>query len=163
MSKHTPGPWISPNTKIGQCVGVYAPSRNGAMICSAGNDDNRRMLELLDPKECEANAILIAAAPDLLDACKKTLELFYTLPNQRYSGLIVTCAEEVEAAVQKAEGTGEANSGEVKKASKGISDSYALDQITVLLSTVEWSADMFTAIADILALTGRTVTDIEQS
>lgn len=67
MSKHTPGPWemsdggyILPNHKA-----IDAPSHGAlALVVWKMEDDER------SPK-CEANARLIAAAPDLLEALQK--------------------------------------------------------------------------------------------
>ena len=62
---HTPGPWES----------------IGARICTEGNDRERRVIARMEPfdlnkmAERDANARLIAAAPDLLDACKAILTL----------------------------------------------------------------------------------------
>ena len=69
MSKHTPGPWKA----------VYGTSRklwvrdSGGFLCFMTepfrypNQDGRYAIEIL---EMEANARLIAAAPDLLEALK---------------------------------------------------------------------------------------------
>jgi hypothetical protein len=93
MSKHTPGPW----RVFAAPTAIFAEGRKEVVHWSGFDSSDFQ-------KDIKANARLIAAAPELLEACKKTIELFCTLPNQRYSGLIVACAEIVEAAIQKAEG-----------------------------------------------------------
>jgi hypothetical protein len=64
MSKHTPGPWrIAPASDYADgSLNVDADTRG--YVCLAGFRD--------DP-EARANARLIAAAPDLLEACKRIL------------------------------------------------------------------------------------------
>jgi hypothetical protein len=73
--KHTPGPW-SVDTRYGPC-NVSAPA--GRSICSTGGySDN-----FSDPEkrtaENEANARLIAAAPDLLEAWQEYFAAVETL------------------------------------------------------------------------------------
>lgn len=55
MNKHTPGPWFNSETL------VFAAS----LDC----------IKLLDQAESEANARLIAAAPDLLEALKEAVDV----------------------------------------------------------------------------------------
>lgn len=68
MSKHTPGPWK-------KCIaGGVTEVRCDApvpVVSWAGFDDANRSLD-----EHRANARLIAAAPDLLEACKACLDMF---------------------------------------------------------------------------------------
>lgn len=64
MSKHTPGPWI-----VGGKYTVRTPFTSSDWICRTrderhGHDDN----------EDEANARLISAAPELLEALKELLD-----------------------------------------------------------------------------------------
>lgn len=64
---HTPGPWrgnLSPNTKHPTCVGMVV------------NADNERIIEVnadsrVTEDTVEANARLISAAPELLEALEK--------------------------------------------------------------------------------------------
>jgi len=58
MSKHTPGPW---HTGIDDSDKVFAADRDGIAVMSGG----RRY-----QAERDANARLIAAAPELLEACR---------------------------------------------------------------------------------------------
>lgn len=59
MSKHTPGPWRMEVVKVmhGMSIDVYAP-------------DGKRIVKDL-PNSDEANARLIAAAPELLNVCEQ--------------------------------------------------------------------------------------------
>lgn len=99
-AKHTPGPW-----RLGG-DGIYGQSRLVGgdevrqCVChigAAGIYRNDRNAELL---ECDANARLIAAAPELLEACKaakKLLEPDLIEPGRRVFWKLV-------AAIAKAEG-----------------------------------------------------------
>ena len=64
MSKHTPGPWKWWTTHEG--AHRINPHKGGLVIASC---DTRNPFS----EEQEANARLIAAAPDLLEALKETL------------------------------------------------------------------------------------------
>ena len=67
-TKHTPGPWVvMPRGHNGiEAVQVW-PERDGeGRICTMMNSQHEN-----------ANARLIAAAPELLDACKKMLDVSY--------------------------------------------------------------------------------------
>lgn len=61
MSKHTPGPWTA--NFVEPAPEVRAES-GPAVVAWMGFDDSNRAI-----KEHQANARLIAAAPDLLHAC----------------------------------------------------------------------------------------------
>jgi hypothetical protein len=91
MSKHTPGPWFH-KTDFGQVGSVE--TADGDVIAQA------QSLGPLDHERRNANARLIAAAPDLLAALKLVLEdareFFPTVSAQA-----ITAAE---AAIAKAEG-----------------------------------------------------------
>ena len=67
---HTPGPWYAvdngPYISIRTADWLYAPSV--ADVCSS------KFLE--DGDNSKANAALIAAAPDLLEACKRTINAY---------------------------------------------------------------------------------------
>ena len=95
---HTAGPWNAPS------AGVYAGS---VLIASCGSRETVEGLRTrgLSPKECadeiSANMRLIAAAPELLEACKAA---FYALHNgEGGAEAQLLCS----AALAKAEGGGE--------------------------------------------------------
>ncbi len=71
MNKHTPGPWLlrTAPTSAGLCHIVSAADWRGAFIYG---DGIRKGVDDALPKaqELAANARLIAAAPDLLEACE---------------------------------------------------------------------------------------------
>jgi Asp/Glu/hydantoin racemase len=64
MNKHTPGPWTLSSNRAGH-----------AIVCASGKTvAAAHLLGTIHPREeVEANALLIAAAPDLLAALKKAL------------------------------------------------------------------------------------------
>lgn len=87
-SKHTPGPWKT-HDNIGRKgeLGIIADVAP-CIIAIMGNAKEW-------PREAEANARLIAAAPDLLKACKKILAEIKEHKSLNWSKL--------EAAISKAE------------------------------------------------------------
>lgn len=73
-SKHTPGPWMQwdlRHQKNGQIrvTSIFSPKEGGADICNVFSRT----------AECEANASLIAAAPELLKAAQASKQLLVTL------------------------------------------------------------------------------------
>jgi hypothetical protein len=86
MSKCTPGPWeVSDNPRETTIVG-----KNGSFICEV----QTHLLE-----EELANARLIAAAPELLDACKKVKSYLISHPDNWNTGVLHT----LYLAIKKAE------------------------------------------------------------
>jgi hypothetical protein len=72
--RHTPGPWIVDEDG----ASIYAkdthnPDTGDWLICEIEAGCNNSGLG--NGEEDEANAHLVAAAPDLLEACKQALEL----------------------------------------------------------------------------------------
>lgn len=88
MSKHTPGPWKVIPVK----TGYYIDSRCGPVADTMDFDDEYGSIE------SEANARLIAAAPDLLEAARALLDLA-----ERHGWLHVA-VNAARAAIAKAEG-----------------------------------------------------------
>ncbi len=93
MSKHTPGPW--------KVVGTEIWGANVKIASGRGAYDEK------DRQKNKANARLIAAAPDLLAACKTTLEMLdaeiRTAPLGRDTQPEKVTAQVLEAAIDKAE------------------------------------------------------------
>lgn len=82
MSKHTPGPWrVNYN-------------------CFGASGMNVEIINEVKAEEVMANAHLIAAAPDLLEACKSALALINISTD--YAGM--STSRELEAAIKKAKG-----------------------------------------------------------
>lgn len=66
-AKYTPGPW-----KVGSSINVQVGRKN---ICSRVNCASREAVSITESMEiAKANARLIAAAPELLEALKKRTE-----------------------------------------------------------------------------------------
>ena len=97
MSKHTPGPW--------QCIeypkvfSINAQSKRQIAIMTEhhGDEPMTPMSQFKRSKQDEKDARLIAAAPDLLLACKAALEAFELNAAIDWNDL--------ENAIKKAEGT----------------------------------------------------------
>ena len=66
-AQHTPGPWVADGPVVEH---FDAPMKPDIAFCAQGIIGN---LPPNDSLEAAANARLIAAAPDLLDACKDAL------------------------------------------------------------------------------------------
>ena len=83
-TKHTPGPWQA----IGRDVlSMHAyPRASGPLVCVVDDNDNARW---------PADSALIAAAPDLLEACEEMIE------HAKAAGMNVT---KMRAAIAKAKG-----------------------------------------------------------
>jgi hypothetical protein len=91
-AKHTPGPWTAKRVGGGNLT-VFGNNRFA--ICFMGylsSDDE----EASDLPNAEANAALIASAPDLLAACRVALSALGGRNNE--------ASERIKAALAKAEG-----------------------------------------------------------
>lgn len=94
---HTPGPWIAERNHDGDWV-ISQPGNDGQVVCC---------LRGCDGPEWEANARLIAAAPDLLAACNSALAGFAGVEaGMGAPGMLADCASvtQLKAAIAKAEG-----------------------------------------------------------
>lgn len=100
MSKHTPGPWAfkqgAPPSEI-KLIGHIKrdiPHRGDGYVATVLSDENWRM-HTAGHDECRrqahANARLIAAAPDLLEALEEILEAC------NYDGVLVEMSAEAKA------------------------------------------------------------------
>ncbi len=87
--KHTPGPW----TLIDSSEEIVILDKDGFTICN-----------FQDVSNDEANAALIAAAPDLLEALKDTKRSIEFMPKGIGRGAMAPLYEQVCAAIAKAEG-----------------------------------------------------------
>jgi len=69
-TEHTPGPWAVRNINYGEFRSVGTiQAANGLKVVEPGGIWGASL------PECDANASLVAAAPDLLAACKESLDL----------------------------------------------------------------------------------------
>ena len=69
MSKHTKGPWMRSIAGPKHPIHIYAPLSKGAIVAEIGSHDNYN----------EANAQLIAAAPELLEALEIAVAIIYAV------------------------------------------------------------------------------------
>lgn len=88
--KHTPGPWVVDGPPENQIVWSDAENRICFLAHSAGRDEDRDY----------ANGRLIAAAPDLLAACKALYA-----QHKPGKGQCCEAADMALAAISKAEGS----------------------------------------------------------
>lgn len=96
-AKHTPGPW-GRNIKPASRYPIIFAGRNThvAQVITRGLPEN----------ECEANADLIAAAPELLAACQTTLDSLANMTGEDFSnGADRILRAALSAVIAKAEGT----------------------------------------------------------
>ena len=94
MSAHTPGPWVTADAfgpaPDGQCVGEVA---NGYLVaCTTG---------YFGREGAKANARLIAAAPELLEAARAAMQCIGELPPTQAR---VEVAQMLQVAIEKATG-----------------------------------------------------------
>jgi len=104
MSKHTPGPWIGAGPSFGDPLPRYTTE----IVTEWEEDDNRVICELPfdhHDDENEANARLIAAAPELLEALKRLMQVgrAYCICYD-YSDESEDAWDYAETAIAKAEG-----------------------------------------------------------
>lgn len=118
MSKHTPGPWKADQGIRSQAKLVYINILHGKDRVSsasvyghktdgspAGKEyvdryGDKRQKPVISAEECRANARLIAAAPDLLEALEKTLTWLTSYPGNG----AITAYDQARAAIAKAAG-----------------------------------------------------------
>ena len=94
---YTPGPWKAKTVKA---LGIYA--NNDQQIAVVHNEMPRGGRRQDDYNIEEANARLIAAAPDLLEAAKVLISSLVW--ERKRSGITYAGGEMLEAAIAKAEG-----------------------------------------------------------
>jgi hypothetical protein len=90
-TKHTPGPWTA---EMGAGKGAWVKGSTGEWSALACGDTD---------ESANANAALIAAAPDLLSACRAALAAFDG-SNIRIAAEYVGAVGELRDAIAKAEG-----------------------------------------------------------
>ena len=96
MSKHTPGPW-----RIDRII-AFAPTimANGRRVAKVFHKDG------IEDEQVLANAKLIAASPDLLEACTDLVQWFYDIglddDHSKEDGGLPDELIQARAAIQKA-------------------------------------------------------------
>ena len=99
VTKHTPGPWSAEECRSGFAVYAY---KSGEAVVQTEDDEGR-----YGTIANEANARLIAAAPELLDACEalaRLCERFGVNPVTVSGG--PSSLDRARAAIAKAKGEG---------------------------------------------------------
>jgi hypothetical protein len=75
-ARHTPGPWSIGDENNACCDVLLGAEHN--LTCSLDRRDNNTYAEVISREEMLANARLIAAAPEMLEAlldCRRALEI----------------------------------------------------------------------------------------
>ncbi len=97
MNKHTPGPWrVAPPSDYPQDprLHVDASTRGYVALCGVRDD-----------LEAQANAHLIAAAPELLEACRFAADVLADLTTEAFrTGADKPIRDVLAAVIAKAEG-----------------------------------------------------------
>ena len=95
MSKHTPGPWVvaGPNLIDQADAGIWGSGEFDFVICDMQRDG-------YEDAEQKANALLISAAPDLLEA----LERLVSAARDVDHGYLDQAIDNAESAIAKARG-----------------------------------------------------------
>jgi hypothetical protein len=106
-ARHTPGPWSIGDENNACCDVLLGTEHN--LTCSMDRRDNNTFAEVISREEMLANAHLIAAAPDLLEACQKLVDWDEREKDHAIGFMerIFLCAEAFElmnAAIAKATG-----------------------------------------------------------
>ena len=98
---HTPGPWFA--VEGNKHHGPFVTNVEVRTICDLYTVDKLNRIFVFRPEEAEANARLIAAAPDLLEALK-ALQRQALQGNVRGDEWMDEALELTRAAIAKAEG-----------------------------------------------------------
>lgn len=99
MTNHTPGPWQAKHVAP-YCWVLYGPEQRRIASTDPSFDDGSEAA----PEECEANARLVAAAPDLLAALEASEKV---LEEMAFRGWPVGAdLDRVRAAIAEARGDG---------------------------------------------------------
>lgn len=96
-AQHTPGPWQVERGPVSRNLCVMSAT---TWICGQLQSDNETSI---DTAEVIANARLIAAAPDMLAACKSALEFYDAQPKPHQAGE-AAILDGLKAALTKATG-----------------------------------------------------------
>lgn len=98
MSKHTPGPWAVDADAYP--IFIYSESETWPLIDELGNEEGCKGAFIANTGDNKANARLIAAAPDLLEALKDMLDGH----EDACTGYGEGAADKARAAIAKATG-----------------------------------------------------------
>jgi len=112
MNKHTPGPWIvNEADNGGEVANIFSdnPEHDGAYVCAVWSDESATGNDGADEEtpqyvtdaEANANAALIAAAPDMYEALEAVRAI---IPQHNAGTPWARAADKIHAALAKAEG-----------------------------------------------------------
>jgi hypothetical protein len=95
---HTPGPWRASEGWPSDLWNVDMPGRKWSLLVARHDEDFDMPVE-----EVQANAHLIAAAPELLAACREMAEIIHSM-SESGAGVAAGAAAPYMAVIAKAEG-----------------------------------------------------------
>lgn len=101
MSKHTPGPWAVDADAYP--IFIYSESETWPLIDELGNEEGCKGAFIANTGDNKANARLIAAAPELLEALQAIVK---SLVDQDDEGMIEHAQQMIDARVAIAKATG---------------------------------------------------------
>ena len=106
MTKHTPGPWLLAGDDGKSDATAYArtPVNQNPLYIARVYGEGVLASSSPGTEERKANARLIAAAPDLLAACKAALSLVESLPYDPTDRQTLRINDQIADAIAKAEG-----------------------------------------------------------
>jgi hypothetical protein len=101
---HTPAPWHYSSDHTHRQFNIYTPSQQQYKHICTTNDLSPEMLKRRDPSTALANAKLIAAAPDLLEALCTALPFVEDHEGSDIykSGTVARAVAQIRAAIEKA-------------------------------------------------------------
>lgn len=103
-AKHSKGPWtfktVNKTNVDGVNVSFSVDGADRLEICSGQSQEHLQSSRAINEDECRANARLISAAPDLLEALEAVAGAWGNLPFRSPIGL----KQQIDAAISKARG-----------------------------------------------------------
>lgn len=96
---HTPGPWKKLGRDIVSTKAIGSQAGDFFLVCNVGINTDCQTVE-----KCDANATLIAAAPELLAICKVMIAFLQTPIDLRAKDDLKVIILEMNQAIAKAEG-----------------------------------------------------------
>lgn len=101
--KHTPGPWQALPPKMGAAITIYAED-GITPICTTASNGSPVTMAMHRSGEVKANARLIAAAPELMEALQEATRCLAWHEEKHGVGMDAKAVQAARAAIAKAGG-----------------------------------------------------------